>query len=132
MPMDLLENFEINNAVELEYRTFWECVQFSNGWQNGRHFVLFTHGLDYWLLASLNHFIDKGNLLCSYLKKWGIEGNVVFHKESEDQYYIGLPARDETFGTLVKIIEPIVNQIPDMIYKLNDQCKPRNDWGKVF
>jgi hypothetical protein len=68
---------------------------------------------------------EENQLLCSYLKKWGIEGNVVFHKESEDQYYIGLPA--ETFGTLVKIIEPIVNQIPDMIYKLNDQCKPRND-----
>lgn len=57
-------------------------------------------------------------LLCSYFQKWNIECNVVFHLERKNQYYITIPAA--TFGNLVAVIAPIVREIPDMVYKLND------------
>lgn len=68
---------------------------------------------------------NENHLLCSYFTKWNIECQVVAHKKSKNQYYISIPAK--SFGKLVKEIEPIVKEIPEMIYKLNDQNKPRND-----
>jgi len=76
-------------------------------------------------LATQGFSKDENHLLCSYLKKWGIECQVVAHKKSQNQYYISIPSK--SFGNLVKEVEPIVKEIPEMIYKLNDQCKPRND-----
>ncbi len=76
-------------------------------------------------LATQGFSLEENHLLCSYLKKWNIECQVVAHKKSKNQYYISIPAK--TFGNLVKEIETIVMEIPDMVYKLNDQRKPRND-----
>lgn len=68
---------------------------------------------------------DENHLLCSYLKKWDVECKVVAHQKSKNQYYITIPAK--SFVNLVKHIELIVRENPEMIYKLNDQYKPRND-----
>lgn len=76
-------------------------------------------------LATQGFSKDENHLLCSYLEKWSIECKVVAHIKSKNQYYITIPAK--TFGNLVKEIEPIVNEIPLMSYKLNQQRKPRND-----
>lgn len=76
-------------------------------------------------LATQGFKLDANHLLCSYLLKWNIEGKVVPHIKSKNQYYISIPAK--SFGNLVMQIEPIVNEIPEMKYKLNDQHKPRND-----
>jgi hypothetical protein len=64
---------------------------------------------------------EESHLLCEYLKKWGIEGKVVAHKVSKNQYYISLPRL--TFNMLVSAIRPIVQEIPEMSYKLNDLNK---------
>jgi hypothetical protein len=78
-------------------------------------------------LATQGFSLEENHLLCSYLKKWNssVECVVVAHKVSKGQYYISIPAK--SFGKFVKEIEPIVLSIPDMVYKLNDQRKPRND-----
>jgi hypothetical protein len=76
-------------------------------------------------LATQGFTLDANHLLCSYLLKWNIECKVVPHKKSKNQYYISIPAK--SFRNLVMQIEPIVNEIPEMKYKLNDQHKPRND-----
>ena len=68
---------------------------------------------------------EENELLCSYLKKWNIDCNVVFHSREKNQYYLAIPAK--SFGVLVKEIESIVREIPEMCYKLNYQRKPRND-----
>jgi len=76
-------------------------------------------------LATQGFSKEENALLCSYLSKWGIECEVVYHIKSKNQYYISIPAK--TFDNLVKEIEPIMNEIPSMNYKLNQQRKPRND-----
>lgn len=70
---------------------------------------------------------EGSELLCSYLAKWGIAGRVVVHTEKSGQFYITLPATPGAFAKLVDIIAPIVKEIPDMVYKLNERYKPRND-----
>nr|ALO21702.1 putative LAGLIDADG homing endonuclease [Stephanosphaera pluvialis] len=79
-------------------------------------------------LATQGFTREESELLCQYLNKWGIVGNVVYHTVSSGQYYISIPA--SSFGRLIEIIEPldgrgrpsrpIVREIPTMVYKLND------------
>jgi len=60
-----------------------------------------------------------------YLKRWGIKGTVASHTLKSGLHYINLSAA--TFGKFIQIIEPIVREIPEMEYKLNELRKPRND-----
>lgn len=60
-------------------------------------------------LATQGFTKEESQLLCEYLKKWGIEGKVVAHSVSKNQYYISLPA--STFGKFVSEIRAIVNEI---------------------
>ncbi len=64
-------------------------------------------------------------LFVQYLNKWGIQASIARHTVKSGQYYLNLNAA--TFGNLVKIIEPIVREIPSLQYKLNENLKPRND-----
>ena len=72
-------------------------------------------------LATQGFTKEESKLFCQYLNKWGIQGNVVAHSVSKNQYYIGLPV--STFGKLVQTIESIVKEIPTMEYKLNGPNK---------
>ncbi len=80
-------------------------------------------------LATQGFSKEENQLLASYFKKWDIECKVVVHNRSKNQYYLSIPAT--SFGTLVQEIRETVKEIPEMLYKLNDQNKPRNDLGKV-
>jgi hypothetical protein len=51
----------------------------------------------------------------------------VKHTEKSGQYYLSIPASNGAFRELVGVIAPIVKQIPDMVYKLNEDRQPRND-----
>ncbi|ERL60644.1 LAGLIDADG DNA endonuclease family protein [Piscirickettsia salmonis LF-89 = ATCC VR-1361] len=64
---------------------------------------------------------EENEQLFKYLNKWGILVKVVKHIEKKNQYYISIPA--SSFGKLVEVIEPIVREIPVMVYKLNDSNK---------
>lgn len=66
-------------------------------------------------------------LLCDYLAKWDIEALVVKHTAESGQFYLTIPASNGAFKKLVSVISPIVKQIPDMVYKLNENRRPRND-----
>ena len=66
-------------------------------------------------------------LLCEYLAKWDIKAAVTTHTVDSGQFYISIPASNGAFDKLVSVISPIVHQIPDMVYKLNENRKPRND-----
>lgn len=59
---------------------------------------------------------EEHELLCKYLAKWNIIGKVNKHTTASQQYYINLPV--ETFHLLVNEIEQYVEEIPDMIYKI--------------
>lgn len=78
-------------------------------------------------LATQGYTEAENYLLCEYLAKWGIEACVVKHTEESGQFYITIPASNDAFGKLVRVVSPIVNQIPDMFYKLNENRRPRND-----
>lgn len=80
-------------------------------------------------LATQGFSEEENHLLASYFKQWNIECKVVAHKKSKHQYYLSIPAK--SFGALLQEIEETVKEIPEMLYKLNDQNKPRNDLGKV-
>ena len=62
--------------------------------------------------------LDENHLLQEYLKKWGIGSNISKHTEASGQYYLYIPSK--SFGKLIEIIEPIVREIPAMVYKLNE------------
>jgi hypothetical protein len=72
-------------------------------------------------LATQGFTKEESKLLCQYLNKWNIDGHVVANSKAKNQYYIGLPAA--TFGNFVRLIEPIVREIPEMMYKLNNPNK---------
>lgn len=76
-------------------------------------------------LATQGFTKAESHLLAQYLKKYDIGSQVVVHSKNKKQYYLTIPAK--SFGVLVKHIEPIVNEIPIMLYKLNATHKPRND-----
>lgn len=76
-------------------------------------------------LATQGFSLEQQHLLASYLKNYGINCNVVAHSKSKKQYYLSIPAK--SFHNLISHIEPVVNEIPEMVYKLNISCKPRND-----
>ena len=76
-------------------------------------------------LASMGFPIDQQELLVGYFKKWGIDCHTVLNSEAKNHYYITIPS--SSFPRLVEIIEPIVNEIPAMVYKLNPNRRPRND-----
>lgn len=69
-------------------------------------------------IASQGFTKEENELLCEYLKKFGIDCHVVKHTEASGQWYITIPAH--AFGNLVKVIEPIVREVPSMEYKLNE------------
>jgi len=62
--------------------------------------------------------LEENNLLKDYLKKWGVDINIVRHTQASGQYYISIPSR--SFPKLVEIIEPTVREVPVMVYKLNE------------
>lgn len=67
---------------------------------------------------------NESHLLCEYLERCGILGaKVVSHVKKKDQYYISLPATGDTFAKFVDYIEPVVQEIPSMVYKLNKARK---------
>lgn len=69
---------------------------------------------------------NESHLLCEYLARCGILGaKVVAHVKSKDQYYISLPATGDTFAKFVDYIEPVVQEIPSMVYKLNKARKSK-------
>lgn len=72
-------------------------------------------------LATQCYSLEENHLLNSYLGKWGIHCQVVAHIKRKKQYYLSLPSK--SFRVLRKIIEPIVNEIPDMNSKLNARWK---------
>jgi len=71
-------------------------------------------------IASQNFTKEENELLCEYLRKFNfnIAGHVVQHTDESGQWYITIPA--QTFGKLIDLIEPIVREIPSMVYKLNE------------
>lgn len=68
--------------------------------------------------------LEENKLLQEYFKKWGIDCNISKHTEASGQYYLYIPRK--SFGKLIEIIEPIVREIPDMVYKLNEVHKPKS------
>lgn len=62
--------------------------------------------------------LEENHLLQKYLKKWDIDSNISRHTKTNDQYYLYIPSR--SFPKLIELIEPIVNEIPSMKYKLNE------------
>lgn len=68
---------------------------------------------------------EEQHLLAGYLEKYGLYCKVVPHVKEKNQYYLSVPAK--SFPGLVSNIETVVNEIPDMVYKLNIERKPRND-----
>lgn len=80
-------------------------------------------------LAVQSFSLAEIKLLVSYLEKCGISGaKPVTHLKSKEQYSLSLPATTNTFGQFVnKIQEIIINEVPSMRYKLNEERKPRND-----
>ncbi len=69
-------------------------------------------------IASQGFTKEENELLCEYLQKFNIDCHVVRHTVESNQWYITIPAH--TFGNLVSIIEPIVREVPSMVYKLNE------------
>jgi hypothetical protein len=77
-------------------------------------------------LATQGFSLAENKLLCEWLARFGINGQVVVHLKSKNQYYITIPAK--SFPFLVEVISPIiVNELPSMFYKLNSSKRPRND-----
>lgn len=68
---------------------------------------------------------EEQELLIPYFDKWGVKVTVAKHTVESGQHYINISAK--TFGRFIEIIEPIVKEIPEMEYKLNEARKPRND-----
>jgi hypothetical protein len=68
---------------------------------------------------------SEQHLLKRYLEQvFNIRSQIVLHNRLKDQYYLSIPSKNGHFARLTQIIEPIVNQIPSMSYKIKD---PRND-----
>lgn len=76
-------------------------------------------------IASQGFSKEENELLCDYLRKFNINCHIVKHTEISGQWYITIPA--STFGNLIKVIDPIVREVPSMVYKLNELRRPRND-----
>ncbi len=75
-------------------------------------------------LATQCFSLEEHHLLKDYLKKWDLDCNIVKHsnKKKKKTYYLYLPRK--SFPKFVSIIESTVKEIPDMIYKLNEDRKP--------
>lgn len=69
-------------------------------------------------LATQCFSLEENHLLQKYLKKWDIDSNISRHIKTTDQYYLYIPSR--SFPKLIELIEPIINEIPSMKYKLNE------------
>lgn len=79
-------------------------------------------------IATQGFPLEDCHLLTQYLDKCGVTGSkVVPHTKKSGQYYLSLPAKSGTFEKLISIVEPIIREVPGMIYKLNEARKPRND-----
>ena len=75
-------------------------------------------------IATQRFSLDEHHLLQEYLKKWGIGSNTPKHTAASGQYYLYIPSK--SFGKFIEIIEPIVREIPAMVYKLHEVRKPKN------
>lgn len=69
-------------------------------------------------IASQGFTQEENELLCEYLRKFNIDCHVVRHTVESNQWYLTIPAH--TFGNLISVIEPIVREVPSMVYKLNE------------
>lgn len=70
-------------------------------------------------LATQGFSKDGNDLLKSYLNKWGIKANVAKHTDASNQFYINI--LKESHEDFVKLVEPVVSEVPVMLYKLNGQ-----------
>jgi hypothetical protein len=73
-------------------------------------------------LATQCFSLEEHHLLKDYFQKWDLDCNIVKHSTQKQTYYLYFPRR--SFPKLVSIIESTVKEIPDMIYKLNEDRKP--------
>jgi len=79
-------------------------------------------------IATQGFSLEDCHFLSQYLDKCGVHGSkIVRHSKKSGQYYLSLPAKSGTFEKLILMVEPIIREVPGMIYKLNEACKPRND-----
>lgn len=60
----------------------------------------------------------ESELICQYLAKWNVKGTVAAHDLKKDQYYVNLST--ETFGVFIDIVKPYIDEVPVLIYKLNE------------
>lgn len=83
-------------------------------------------------LATQGFSYEENNLLVGYLKEFGLKHvKINEHIKAKNQWYIPIKARENDFGIFVEIIRPIVEEIPCMVYKLNDVRKSKNELAKV-
>lgn len=76
-------------------------------------------------LATQGFTKEEQHLLQDYLKQgFGIDTQLVIHSRIKKQYYITIPASRNQFANFVDLIKPIVDEIPDLKYKIKN---PRND-----
>jgi hypothetical protein len=68
-------------------------------------------------LASMGFTRPEQELLLIYFKKWGLNCKVVWNQKTKNHSYITVPAAE--FQKLVDIIEPVIINVPTMVYKLN-------------
>jgi hypothetical protein len=80
--------------------------------------------------ATHNFSYHQHELLKFWLQNFGLTTNIVCHTQKSGQWYLSIPALQKW----VLCIESTVVQIPDMVYKLNQnridqhkKKKPRND-----
>jgi hypothetical protein len=72
--------------------------------------------------------LEENNLLVQYFEKCGISGvKVVYHDKAREIYCLYIPATNNVFANFISYIEPIVREVPELAYKLNEKYKPRND-----
>lgn len=67
---------------------------------------------------------QESNLLVDYFNKWDIETKIVLHDRKKESYYLSIPAK--SFSKFVNVIEPVINEIPSMKYKLNEINKNKS------
>ena len=76
-------------------------------------------------LATQGFSKTEQQLLSKYLSEiFQIDTKIVPHLKTKQQYYLTIPAKNRQFSKFVSLIEPSVNQIDCMKYKIVD---PRND-----
>ena len=73
-------------------------------------------------IAAMSFSYDEQVLLLDYIKsRYNIDGKIILNSKLKNHYQIIIPAK--SFGKFVKLIQPFVEKIPSMVYKLNLERK---------